>query len=94
MESRSGVLSYPERHGNRGTGQCLQHSPSFVRGGLHIKETTPTTLGCLRTGTGGTVQIIITGQVQAYSTDNIHRTGTGGTVQIINTGQVQAVQCR
>ena len=34
-------------------------------GGLHLKETTPTTLSCLRTGTGSTVQIIITGQVQA-----------------------------
>ena len=96
-------MSYLEGHGNRRTGQCLHHSPSFVRRRSAFERDNSdnpqlppnryrrySADNKHRTGTGGTVQIIITGQ----GTDNIHRTGTGGTVQIINTGQVQAVQYR
>ena len=55
-----------------------------------------------RTGTGGTVQTIITRQVQIIFTGEVqggtvhinnHRTGRGGKIQIIITGQIQAVQC-
>ena len=55
-----------------------------------MKETTPTTLSCHRTGTGGTVQTIITRQVQIIFTGEVQA------VQciLIITGQVEAVKYR
>ena len=82
IESRSGVLSYPERHGNRGTGQCLQRSPSFVGRRPAFKRDNSDN------------PQLPPDRYRQYSADNNHRTGTGGTVQIIFTGQVQAVQYR
>ena len=72
-------MSYLEGHGNRRTGQCLHHSPSFVRRRSAFERDNSDN------------PQLPPNRYRRYSADNKHRTGTGGTVQIIITGQVQII---